>query len=257
MSLHQPHQLLVLGYGSLLAAVAGFVNAVAILVLAFPVGNLTATTTKLGMDVADPVLYESSVLAFIILGFLIGAAIAGAALDPAKRHAGARHSAVMTGEALLLISAFALTDNAMAAVLAAIACGMQNGTTSSLRTMQIRTTHFTGTLTDLGLLIGRSPKNDFDRWKGIVLSATVVTFIVGGVAGTVTGTRIGEVALLIPAGICVLVAAAGLGYDFWRTGTTSGALPTFERTKPEPPTGIGPGDAEIGDKSVANGSHVG
>lgn len=39
-----PTRLLVLGYGGLLAAVAGFVNSVALLVLAFPVGNLTALT---------------------------------------------------------------------------------------------------------------------------------------------------------------------------------------------------------------------
>ncbi|WP_227984322.1 YoaK family protein [Nocardia spumae] len=250
MSLDQPHRLLVLGYGSLLAAVAGFVNAVAILVLAFPVGNLTATTTKLGMDVADPMLHEGSVLAFIILGFLIGAMIAGAALSPADRHAGARHSAVMSFEAFLLISAFMLTDNTVAVILAAIACGMQNGTTSSLRAMQIRTTHFTGTLTDLGLLIGRSPQYGFDAWKGIVLSATVVTFIGGGVAGTVAGSRIGDAALLIPAGICIAVAVVGLGYDLWRTAY-------IRANQPTPSPRIGHADTEIGDDLVAVRHHAG
>ncbi|MEV5649135.1 YoaK family protein [Nocardia sp. NPDC052254] len=249
MSHDQLHRLLVLSYGSLLAAVAGFVNAVAILVLAFPVGNLTATTTKLGMDVANPVLYESGILAFIIIGFLIGAAIAGAALGPAKRHAGARHSGVMICEAFLLVSAFILAEDSVAVILAAMACGMQNGTTSSLRAMQIRTTHFTGTLTDLGLLIGRSSHHGFDAWKGIVLSATVVTFIAGGIAGTVAGSRIGDVALLIPAGMCIAVAVAGLGYDLWRTACI--------RNQPEPAHGIDYEDDEIGDDATATRHHVG
>jgi hypothetical protein len=39
---------LMLGYSGVLAFTAGFVNAVAILILAFPVGNVTAVTTQLG-----------------------------------------------------------------------------------------------------------------------------------------------------------------------------------------------------------------
>lgn len=35
-------RVLVLGYNGLLAAIAGFINSVALLVLTFPVGNLTA-----------------------------------------------------------------------------------------------------------------------------------------------------------------------------------------------------------------------
>ncbi|MBF6175820.1 YoaK family protein [Nocardia blacklockiae] len=188
MSLITPHRALVLGYGSLLATVAGFVNAVAILTLAIPVANVTATTTQLGMDAASPWMFETSLLVAIILGFLLGAASAGAILAPASTHAGARHSAIMTGEALLLVLAFVSAGDLLSVFLAALACGLQNGTTSSLRTMQIRTTHFTGTVTDLGLLIGRSRRHSFDRWRATVLSATVVTFIAGSVAGTVVGS---------------------------------------------------------------------
>ncbi|BCK56674.1 hypothetical protein NWFMUON74_44460 [Nocardia wallacei] len=202
-----------LGYGSLLATVAGFVNAVAILTLAIPVANVTGTTTQLGMDAASPWMFETSLLVTIIMGFLLGAAAAGAVLAPASSHAGGRHSAVMTGEALLLVAAFVWSGDLLSVFLAALACGLQNGTTSSLRTMQIRTTHFTGTVTDLGLLIGRSRRHKFDTWRATVLSATVVTFIAGGVAGTIVGSRAGEAALLLPAAVCVMIGVAGLAYD--------------------------------------------
>ncbi|MBF4995696.1 DUF1275 domain-containing protein [Nocardia sp. BSTN01] len=225
MSLTNPHRALVLGYGSLLATVAGFVNAVAILTLAIPVGNLTATATRLGMDTARPWLFESSVLVLILVGFLMGAAAAGATLAPAKTHAGVRHSAVMIGEAVLLVLAFAWSTHTLSVFLAALACGLQNATTSSLQTMQIRTTHFTGTVTDLGLILGRSCRHGIDRWRVTVLSATVVTFIIGSIAGTILGTRLDEAALLVPAAICVVIAIAGLSYDRRRPLPTSSSEP--------------------------------
>ncbi len=221
MSFIPSHRVLVLAYGSLLATVAGFVNAVAILTLAIPVANVTGTTTQLGMDAASPWMFETSLLVAIIVGFLLGAAAAGAVLAPASAHAGGRHSAVMTGEALLLLLAFIWSGDLLSIFLAALACGLQNGATSSLRTMQIRTTHFTGTVTDLGLLIGRSRRHEFDRWRATVLSATVVSFIAGGVAGTVMGSRAGEAALLLPAAVCVMIALAGLAYDRRRQVLTS------------------------------------
>src|SRR6201999_1264155 len=85
-----PREGLLLGYSAILALSAGFVNAVALLILALPVGNLTAITTQLGMDTANPWLYESHVLAAILFGFLAGAAIAGAVLAPTQALAGRR-----------------------------------------------------------------------------------------------------------------------------------------------------------------------
>src|ERR1700710_3153560 len=94
---------LMLGYSGVLAFTAGFVNAVAILILAFPVGNVTAVTTQLGMNTANPWLYEGHLLAGIVLGFLVGAATAGAILAPTQSLVGARPQAVvLILEALLL-----------------------------------------------------------------------------------------------------------------------------------------------------------
>ncbi|NKY88758.1 YoaK family protein [Nocardia veterana] len=225
MSLNNTHHALVLGYGSLLATVAGYVNAVAILTLAIPVGNVTATTTQLGMDTASPWLFEGGLLALILIGFLTGAASAGATLAPAKTHAGARHSAIMIGEAILLLLAVAWSSDTLSVFVAAVACGLQNGTTSSLRTMQIRTTHFTGTITDLGLIIGRSRRHGIDRWRAAVLSATVVAFIAGGAFGTIVSSRFDKAALLLPAAICVAIAAAGLAYDRRRPFQTPSSEP--------------------------------
>lgn len=213
---------LLLGYSGVLAFVAGFVNAVALLLLAFPVGNLTAVTTQLGMNTANPLLYEGHILAAILLGFWFGAISAGAILGHSHHLPGPRHAAVLAAEATLLvlaalgveetqvraaIEALGVEQTAVQALLAAAALGMQNGLTSSFRGMAIRTTHFTGTVTDLGLMIGRARRQGIEKWKAAVLSLTLVLFLAGGTAGLLIGTSLEGYALLVPAALCGTVAA--------------------------------------------------
>ena len=212
-------------YSAVLATIAGFVNAVALLILAVPVGNLTGITTQLGMDTAHPWRYESHVLGAILLGFLVGAAIAGTLLAPTAALTGARPASVLLIEAaLLLLAAIGAEETdvksligeigieltAVQALLAAAALGLQNGLTSSFRGMSVRTTHFTGTVTDLGLMLGRSRAHGIDKWKAAILTTTLLLFLAGGVAGIVAGARFGGYALLVPAATCVAVAAANV-----------------------------------------------
>ena len=214
-----------LAYSSLLAMNAGWVNAVAILILAVPVGNLTGITTQIGMDRAHPWRYESHVLLAILAGFLIGAAIAGALLASKRLAIGTRHAAVLAIQAALLLLAAAgieetdikslilgsgIEEPAVQALLAAAALGLQNGLTSSFRGMPIRTTHFTGTVTDLGLMLGRSCQEGIDGWKAAILSATLLLFLSGAVAGLIAGARLGGHALVIPAVICLALAAVAM-----------------------------------------------
>lgn len=222
----RPLRALVLGYSGLLAGIAGFVNSVALLLLAFPVGNLTALTTKLGMDTANPLLYESCMIAVIGLGFLVGAVGAGAALAGARTHTGPRHATVLLAEAALLLFATGIDKPAVKALLAAAACGLQNAMTSSFRAMAIRTTHFTGTITDLGLMLGRSRRHGIDTEKAAVMTTTVVVFLGGGAAGAVVGGRIGDKALALPAAACLALAVASLLYDRRRRRGALGEIST-------------------------------
>ncbi len=215
----------VLAYSSLLAMNAGWVNAVAILIMAVPVGNLTGITTQIGMDTAHPWRYESHVLVAILIGFLLGAAIAGALLASKRVPVGTRHAAVLALQGTLLLLAAAgieepgvkslimgsgIEETAVQAMLAASALGLQNGLTSSFRGMAVRTTHFTGTVTDLGLMLGRSRQQGIDKWKAAILSTTLLLFLTGAVAGLMAGARIGGHALIVPATICLVLAAVCL-----------------------------------------------
>ncbi|CDO85998.1 hypothetical protein AWC29_13605 [Mycobacterium triplex] len=220
-----PREGLLLGYSAVLALSAGFVNAVALLILALPVGNLTAITTQLGMNTANPWLYEGHVLAAILLGFLAGATMAGAVLAPTDAHAGPRHAVVLITEAALLvlaavgveesyvkaqIEALGVELTAVQAMFAAAALGLQNAMSSSFRGMSIRTTHFTGTVTDLGLMLGRSRQDGIQKWKAAILVTTLLLFLGGGIAGIVFGVHLGGYSLLLPAAICAIVAGANV-----------------------------------------------
>jgi uncharacterized membrane protein YoaK (UPF0700 family) len=228
-----PREGLLLAYSAVLALSAGFVNAVALLILALPVGNLTAITTQLGMNTANPWLYEGHVLAAILFGFLVGATMAGAVLAPTQALAGRRHAVVLFTEAALLalaaagvedtfvkaqINALGIELTAVQALFAATALGLQNGMTSSFRGMSIRTTHFTGTVTDLGLMLGRSRQDGIKKWKAAILMTTLLLFLGGGIAGIVFGAQLGGYSLLIPAAICALVAVANVLHSRGKRG---------------------------------------
>jgi len=199
---------LLLAYSAALAGVAGFINSVALLVWAFPVGNLTALTTKAGMHSTYPLLYQGRMIAAIVAAFFVGAAAAGAVLAATRTVTGPRHATVLLAEAALLVAAAGIEHPITRAALAAGACGLQNGMTSNFPGMPIRTTHFTGTITDLGLLLGRRSRHGVDKWKATVLTTTVMLFVAGAAAGVLLGNRIGDHALIPPAGACLVLAAA-------------------------------------------------
>ncbi|MHA7651213.1 YoaK family protein [Mycobacterium sp. ML4] len=230
-----------LAYSGSLAFIAGFVNAVALLLLAFPVGNLTGVTTQLGMTTANPWLYEEHVLAAILIGFWGGAVAAGAILGNSVHRRGPHHAALLATEAVLLvlaalgveetqvkagIEALGIEQPVAQAFFAAAALGMQNGLTSSFRGMAVRTTHFTGTVTDLGLMIGRARRQGFDKWKAAILALTLLLFLAGGAAGLLIGTWLGGYALAVPAALCAALAAANARRR--RTATTR--LPALRST---------------------------
>lgn len=190
-----------------LASIAGFVNSVALLVWAFPVGNLTALTTQAGMHSTYPLLYQGRMIAAIVLAFFAGASAAGAVLAFARAALGPGHALVLVSEAALLLAAAGFEQPILRAALAASACGLQNGMTSNFSGMPIRTTHFTGTITDLGLVLGRSARRVVETRNASVLAMTVVAFVAGAAAGVLIGNRIGDHALVVAAWACVVIAA--------------------------------------------------
>lgn len=155
-------------FGAMLSANAGFVNAVFLGSLFNPVSHATGSLAQVSSAVLAGDARGLVLLAVVVLAFFGGAVLAGVMLAR-PLHKGRRYGAALLLQAVLLavaplvVAAEFLTAGA---TLGAAAAGLQNGMSSNYRGMTIRTSHMTGTLTDLGVFLGRRDHRTGDRWKG-------------------------------------------------------------------------------------------
>lgn len=206
----------VLGGGALLAFIAGIVNATGFLgVQHNGVTHLTGTTTLLGIALAQGERGHVLHFSAMIGSFLLGCIASGAIIRDSTLKLGRRYGVVLTIEAVLLIAAVPLLDGGHLSgdYLASVAVGLQNAMVSTYSGAVLRTTHVSGTLTDLGIFIGhwlRGVPVDARRMR--LLSALVVSFLAGAAAGTGLFHAFAFAALYVPAAV---TGTIGIGYGVY------------------------------------------
>lgn len=206
--------------GALLAFLAGIINATGFLGVQHQgITHLTGTTTMLGIAVAEGDFARIGHFALLIGAFMGGCAASGAIIRDATLRLGRRYGVVLMIEAFLLFAAVPLLDagHAGGEYLASAACGLQNAMASTYSGAVLRTTHFSGTLTDLGIFIGHRLRGlPIDARRVRLLAALVVSFATGAVAGTLLFGVWHYRALYVPA-IATGIAGAVYGvYRHWR-----------------------------------------
>jgi len=85
----------------------------------------------------------------------------------------------------------------------------------------VRTTHVTGIMTDLGLLLGAAimyPESRKNLWKLKIFLPILVSFFAGGLIGTAVFMEIGFTVLWIPVTLNCMI---GLGHLIWRIRSSS------------------------------------
>lgn len=199
-----------------LAAIAGYIN---ICVLAFyhvPVSHMTGPVAHIGLGVGtgqgdDLLLTLLIVLAFIAGSIFSGALIGGITVAPGRRYGVAL---IAEGIVLLLATLLLLNERTAGVALAAMACGIQNAMASSYYGLTIRTTHMTGIVTDLGVMLGHLIRHRRVRlWRFFLLGTILTAFFLGGTLGAFTVQMMGAAALALAAGTCLIVGSA---YFIWR-----------------------------------------
>lgn len=197
-------------YGAFaLAALAGIVNAVGLLGFQHQsVSHLSGTATQLGTDIAA--LSPGSLhLIGILVAFLLGAMLSGFLVASASLKLGRHYDSLLVIEGLLLATAiaFLLQESFIGHYFASAACGVQNALASRYSGAIVRTTHMTGIVTDLGLMLGSTLRGEpFDRRAGLLFVLILAGFILGGVAGALLFSAWGVMALAVPAGMCFVLA---------------------------------------------------
>jgi len=227
-----PFQATVTGAGAMLACCAGMVNVICFYVLGTFVSHVTGTLSKAAIHTADAVFKEAYIAALLILSFVVGSAICGCLIakstvtfdDPL-------YGVALLGNSAMLIIAGLTHKTDAAPFFAAAACGLQNGMATSYSGAVIRTTHVTGLLTDLGLIIGRmvvsgtrlqysrvrhlesivDPWEEFRRFVLLLILAT--SFFFGCMLGSALYGGVGSSALWVPA---IVTGLAGMYYSAYR-----------------------------------------
>ncbi len=216
----------------LLTATAGYVNSAVLGFYRTPVSHMTGAVTNLGIDMALGRWADAKMPLAIILGFATGALLAGVLIGAWKLIPSRRYGvALMIEGGMLALATWLLADQYWLGLpVVAMACGLQNAMASSYCGLMIRTTHVTGTITDMGVMIGHWIRyRQIQGWKLRFFSLLVLSFAVGGWAGAVVGLRYGL--------RCLGVAAAGTtvaGGLFWFV-THRGLLELVQSAAPAPP----------------------
>ena len=218
--------------GCLLAATAGFINTVALGFFRTPVSHMTGAVSHLGIDLATAEFSDATTSASIILGFLAGAMISGVLVGAYRLIPGRSYGITLMAEGglLALATTLLLSKQRFALPLAAMACGLQNAMTSSYCGLMIRTTHVTGTVTDIGVMIGHWIRHrEIEGWKLRFLVLIFLSFGVGGWTGALADRFFGPMCLAVISAGCTLAGGA-----FWFL-THRGIIDLMQEAKPMQP----------------------
>ena len=154
--------------------------------------------------------------AAVIGSFLLGTILSGFIIQDSTLRLGRRYGVALLLESLLLCAAVPLLDRQrlLGLYLATCACGLQNGMVSTYSGAVVRTTHFSGMFTDLGIFLGHFLRGLPVNARRLSLCLLVITgFLCGGVAGAFAFHRLGYSTLFIPGG---LTAATAFVYGAYR-----------------------------------------
>jgi uncharacterized membrane protein YoaK (UPF0700 family) len=214
--------------GALLALVAGAVNAGGFLA----VHQYTSHMSGIVSSVADNLVLGDivPVLAGLasLLFFLGGAACTAIMINWARhRNLHGEYSLSLVAEALLLLlfgvlgahlDDFVAITVPLTVLLLCFIMGLQNAIMSKMSNSEIRTTHLTGVVTDLGIELGRmlywnrSNRRDaagyvHARWNRVAIQVAILSmFFVGGILGAIGFKHIGF-ATVLPFSLSLFIVA--------------------------------------------------
>lgn len=200
--------------GTFLAMTAGYVNAIGFIgAHEHGLTHVTGQVTRVGIELSKADLGATFRAAMLVIWFFAGAVLSGVIVQRAElTERGRRYAVVMAIEALLLAVATTLLVNgaSWAENLVALAAGLQNAMATSYSGAVVRTTHMTGIVTDLGIILGHALRGEqIEREKFGLLGMLLFSFISGGVIGAYGAPQLHEFALVPP---MVILAIASVAY---------------------------------------------
>jgi uncharacterized membrane protein YoaK (UPF0700 family) len=158
----------------------------------------------------------------LIFSFTFGASISGFVIPASSFRLTRGYGPLfLIGSVILLIACIlqaSMPDSYFYFYFAAAACGLQNAMTTKYSGSIIRTTHVTGTFTDIGIIIGRYFRGKSeDLWKLKILTPLAVGFIMGGILAGALYPSMKQYTLILSA---IFFMAIGVVYVLYITRFT-------------------------------------
>lgn len=174
--------LLVFFWIMMLTFIAGMTNIFTVKTFSASTSHQTGNITNLAINIYDDKAFNSILFLTIFL-FFCGAVISGFLFH--EKNLGLQRkygiAIILCGIIINLISLIKNNDLAILCILTLIV-GFQNGLFIKSNGILIRTTHFTGYLTDAGFLLGSVIRGHFKDAKAIAMYfILIIFFILGGI----------------------------------------------------------------------------
>jgi len=180
----------------------GYINSVTLIsILKNSVGYVTGNLTLAGDAIEHQHYLLFTHLFLLVLCFLCGNIISGLVIKGQNFSLDRRYTTSFIIQFILVSLAMVmlLHLNRNASYLLALAMGIQNAMTTHYGSALIRTTHMTGTTTDLGIVIGHWLKGEtIEHWKIILYSHLIFGFLCGTILGAISYSNIHAWALTWP-----------------------------------------------------------
>jgi uncharacterized membrane protein YoaK (UPF0700 family) len=194
---------------SLLAFVAGAADVSGYLALHQYTSHMSGIVASLAEEFARRGAQVLITPAAVLAAFLAGAAVCALLINWSRRRARESQYAVPVLLEALLLAALALPAVHQrfypVLLLLSFSMGLQNAVITKISHAEIRTTHVTGMLTDIGIELGKAlywnrnkyePPVSAERSRLLLLTLLVTLFFAGGAVGAFTYPRIGFLLML-------------------------------------------------------------
>lgn len=193
-----------------LAFSAGMLNATAL--MGFTHVSVSHVTGNASMVARTFLLGDWAGLRLFVLSifsFWAGSVLSGAIIGTSRLTQGKDYGLAMYAEFVLLSLALYLflQESDWGQMLLAMACGLQNSMVTTYDGIVVRTTHLTGTTSDLGATVGNWLAGRKVSMKRIVIQSAIWWgFVIGGFVAVFVYASVGYYVMLIPITIVLFAA---------------------------------------------------
>ncbi len=213
--------------GTLTAFTAGTINIASLLIFLSFTSNVTGHYAILAAEISQGNWTQVAVVASWIFLFFFGGFVANLSvinLNRKSKYFAHALPIILEIMCLLAVGIYGqfyyqktLAETEALVALMLFATGLQNGLTASISNFSVKTTHLTGTTTDLGILASMFTQKKFRKnpeltGRAKLLTSIMIAYVLGAVFSGLTYYHL-EFRVFYIISLCLVVV---IGYDFYK-----------------------------------------